>query len=344
MKIGIVGLPNVGKSSLFNLLTNAGAEAQPYPFTTIDANHGMAVLSDSVLTELGNLLKPKKLTFAQIEVVDIAGLIKDAHKGEGLGNKFLGHIRDVDLIIHLIRSFENNSIPHVFESIDSKRDVDIILSELALADLEITERRLQKQKKRSNVKEEVALLDNYHRLLSSGHFNLNGSFSDADKIFLKSLGLLIPRPRIDICNFADTANALSFNYPECYRLSVSLEEGISEFSNSEKEQLRAEIGVDVHGLEGILEEARKKLGLIRFYTVKGDEVRAWLIKEGSTALEAAEKIHADIAAGFIKTEVVRAEDLIACGSWLESANQGKMKIEGKDYLVQDRDVLLIKFR
>jgi small GTP-binding protein len=342
MRIGIVGLPNVGKSSLFNLLTKAGAAVETYPFTTIDANHGMAVLADHTLDRLGQMLSPQKLTRAQIEVIDIAGLIKDAHKGEGLGNRFLGHIRDVDLVLHVIRGFADKTIPHVFDTVDPRRDAEIVLSELALADLEIVERRLSKQRKKPQARDEVQLLERYHSLISSGVFSLNGSYTDDDVVSLKSWGLLIPRPRIDVLNLPDRCSSVELR--GAYRLSVELEEGLEGFDPEEREELRGEVGVDNRGAGGLVEEARKVLGLIRFYTIKGSEVRAWLITEDSTAHEAAVKIHTDIAEGFIKTEVVGAGDLIEAGSWREASASGKLKVEGKDYLVQDQDVLLVKFR
>lgn len=342
MKIGIVGLPNVGKSSLFNLLTSAGAAAEAYPFTTIDANHGMAMLPDAVLDRLGKLLVPPKLTFAHIEVVDIAGLVSDAHRGEGLGNKFLGHIRDVDLILHVIRGFASSNVPHVFETIDPVRDQEIILSELALADLEVIERRLLKQRKRAEAKAEVALLDRFNDRLSEGNFSLNSSCSPEEIAILKSIGLLIPRPQMNIINLEDTRSDIQIE--DAYRISISLEEGMEEFPNAEKIELRRDASVDTRGPWGVLDHALDMLGLICFYTIKGEEVRAWTLKRGSTAIEAAQKIHTDISAGFIKAEVVNAEALLAAGSWKEAASQGKLKVEGKDYVVQDGDVLLVKFR
>jgi len=342
MRIGIVGLPNVGKSSLFNLLTKAGAAVETYPFTTIDANHGMAVLADPTLDRLGRMLSPQKLTLAQIEVIDIAGLIKDAHKGEGLGNRFLGHIRDVDLVLHVIRGFADKNIPHVFDTVDPCRDREIVLSELALADLEIVERRLVEKRKKPEARDEVNLLERYRLLISKAAFSLNDSYTDDEALCLKSWGLLIPRPRIDVLNLPDRCSSVELR--GAYRLSVELEEGLEEFDPGEREELRREIAVDGRGVNGLVEEGRRVLGLIRFYTIKGSEVRAWLITEGSTAHEAAAKIHTDIAEGFIKAEVVGAADLIEAGSWREASASGKLKVEGKDYIVQDQDVLLVKFR
>lgn len=342
MKIGIIGLPNVGKTALYNLLTNAGALTQPYPFTTIDANHGMAALSDGVLESLGQLLEPQKLTHAQVEIVDIAGLIKDAHKGEGLGNRFLSHIRDVDMVVHVLRGFYDESIPHVFETVDPARDREIVLAELALADLEILERRLEKERKRVEAKQEVGVMDGYLAYLSLGNLSIPDSSSDEDRKFLKSLGLLTPRPRFDVLNLPDSP--CSVEYPGAYRLSVSLEQGIAGFSIDEARQLRSEIGVEEAGISGLLDNTFDMLGLIRFYTIKGDEVRAWALPKRATALEAASRIHSDIAQGFIKAEVVSAHDLLEAGSWSEAVSRGKMKIEGKDYIVHDHDVLLVKFR
>lgn len=342
MKIGIVGLPNVGKSSLFNLLTGAGAQAEAYPFTTIDANHGMAELPDVVLVRLGQLLSPSRLTPAHIEVVDIAGLIEDAHKGEGLGNRFLAHIRDVHLVLHVLRGFADPQIAHAYETIDPARDYEIIRTELGLADLEITERRLVKQRKRPEAREEVALLERYSSLVSGGDLSVNGAFSAGEKQTLATLGLLLPRPNLVVLNLPD--QPCDVDLQGSYRFSARLEEDLKEFSPSERIELRKQAGVDTRGVPGMLEQALSLLGLIRFYTVKGDEVRAWIAARGTSALEAAGKIHSDIAEGFIKAEVVKADDLLDAGSWQEAAHQGGMKIEGKDYVVQDKDVLLIKFR
>jgi GTP-binding protein YchF len=342
MRIGIVGLPNVGKSSLFNLLTHAGAAVEPYPFTTIDASHGMALLADPTLDRLGQMLAPQKLTHAQIEVIDIAGLIRDAHKGEGLGNRFLGHIRDVDFILHVIRGFVDENISHVFDNIDPVRDAEIVLSELALADLEMVQRRLSEKRKKPEARDEVSLLERYSSLISKGAFSLNGSYTDDEMLSLKSWGLLIPRPRMDVLNLSDKPSSVELE--GAYRISVGLEEALEEFDQGERGELRKEAGVDPCGLAGLIEQVRAQLGLLRFYTIKGEEVRAWLIAAGSTALEAARKIHTDIAEGFIKADVVKAADLLEAGSWQDASASGKIRVEGKDYVLQDQDILLVKFR
>lgn len=343
MRIGIVGLPNVGKSSLFNYLTTSStAVVESYPFTTIDANHGMAVLPDPTLERLGALLKPEKLSHALIEIIDIAGLIKDAHKGEGLGNKFLGHIREVDLIFHVIRGFKDDDAPHAFETIDPLRDRELVLSELALADLDIVERRLHYDSKRVEARNEMELLERYRDRISKGTYSLNGSYKPDEHNLLKSMGLLIPRPRMDVLNLPEENASVSLE--DAYRLSVKLEEGLSEFSSREREELRKQAGLAQAGPEGLLDEALNKLGLIRFYTIKGTEVRAWTLTSGSKAIEAAEKIHSDIASGFVKAEVMSAEELLEIGSWHDASASGRLKIKGKDYTVQNGDVLLIKFR
>jgi len=342
MKIGIVGLPNVGKSSLFNLLAGAGVPAESYPFTTIDANHGMALLPDPLLDRLGKLLNPQKLTPAQIEVVDIAGLIRDAHKGEGLGNRFLGHIRDVDLIFHVLRDFAEEGIPHVFDTVNPERDREVVLTEMALADLEIVERRLKNKRKQADAVAEVELLERYCNHISNGSFSLNGSYTGEDLMLLKMLGLLIPRPRIDVLNLSDKGT--TSREDGGYLLSVNLEEALSGFEAEEREYLRREAGVDFRGPSGLLAEALSRLNLVKFYTIKGEEVRAWTIEDGSTALQAAGKIHSDIQDGFIKAEVVNAEDLLSVGSWKDASSAGKLKVEGKDYVIKNTDILLVKFR
>lgn len=342
MRIGIVGLPNAGKSSLFNLLTSGSVPVETYPFTTIDANHGMAALPDPSLASLGNLLSPEKLTPAMIEIIDIAGLIKDAHKGEGLGNKFLGHIRDVDLIFHVIRGFENSDVAHVSIAIDPAKDREVVLAELALADLEIVERKFDYDRKRADAKDELTLLERFRTFISQGSFSLNGSYSVEERLRLKSLGLLIPRPRVDVLNLSDKKREILLD--KAYRLSVRLEEELADFPEQEKEELRREAMLDPSGSRGLLERGLEELGLIRFYTIKGSEVRSWILPDGLNALNAAEKIHSDIADGFIKTEVLNVNELLEIGSWHEASAAGRLKVKGKDYIVQNGDVLLIKFR
>jgi GTP-binding protein YchF len=333
MKIGIIGLPNVGKSSLFNLLTTAHAQVASFPFTTIDRNIGMASIADATLGAIARITKSDKVTCASMELVDIAGLIQGAARGEGLGNTFLSHIRDVDLILHVLRCFGDPQVPHVDTEILPKRDYDIVRSELFLADLELTERRMHKIKKRSEYQEEYNLLCAIHAALEKGV---------VPTPLHPELPLITTKKEIIVLNLDE--NTASTHTMEGYRLSVRMEEDIQDMSTEEQCALRQEINANITGAGGLLEQCCRELSLITFYTVKGNETRAWLLPEGSTVLTAAGKIHSDMEKGFIKAEVVACDDFITAKGFVEAQQSGKTRIEGKDYIVQDKEVLLIKFR
>jgi small GTP-binding protein len=333
MKIGIVGLPNVGKSSLFNMLTHAHAQVAKFPFTTIDRNVGMVFVPDERLERIVEITKAPKMKYAQIEFVDIAGLIKGASQGDGLGNKFLAHIRDVDLVLHILRCFADEDIPHTDDKIIPRRDYDIVRTELLLSDLVITERRIEKVKKRNDCKEECIRLQAIHESLS------HGSVPDRT---MPDLPLISVKKEMIVMNM-DEAGGFTCDM-DGYKLSVKLEQDIMDFSEDEKRELREDAGVDTQGLPGLIATCLQTLSIILFYTVKGEETRAWPVARGTTICDAAGKIHTDMKDGFIKAEVLGYEDFITMQGFTAAQHAGKTHIEGKDYLVQDGDIVLIKFR
>lgn len=333
MKIGVIGLPNVGKSSLFNLLTKANAQVAKFPFTTIDRNVGMAVIPDERLPKIVEITKSPKVTYPTIELVDIAGLIKGAAQGEGLGNKFLSHIRDVDLVLHVLRCFADPDIPHAAETIDTRRDYDVVRAELFLSDLDIVDRRIDKIKKKAECREEMA------KLIRIREFIAKGKISEER---LSDLSLLSTIPEILVLNL-DEDGKFKDGLPG-YRLSVKLEEDVVDFTESEKEGLRREANLDPTGLRGLVDRCLKTLGIIIFYTIKGEETRGWPIRQGTKVIDAAGKIHTDLQEGFIKAEVLKCDDLVRAGGYAEAHHAGGTKIEGRDYVVQDGDVILVKFR
>jgi ribosome-binding ATPase len=350
MRIGIVGLPNVGKSSLFNLLTKAGAKVDLYPFTTIEKNVGMVLVPDERLEKIGELLKPPKLTPATIEFVDIAGLVKGASQGEGLGNKFLAHVRESHLLLHLLRFFPDTSIPHVYENVDPERDMDIVNAELAVTDLEIVERNLSHLTKEAKTPENqirIQTLEKVKQALSCGFEPPVLNHEESESI--KEMGLFIVKPTIYALNCSDSVavdlNALpKLKNKDVFLFSVILEEELEGFSEAEKRDARQELHLAAEGPVGIVQKCFDRLNLIRFYTVKGDESRAWSIPRGTKIVDAAGKIHSDFAEGFIKAEVVAFQDLAASGNFHLAKEHGKVRVEGKSYEVKDGDVILIKFK
>ncbi|MCX7994610.1 MAG: redox-regulated ATPase YchF [candidate division WOR-3 bacterium] len=331
MKVGIIGLPNVGKTSLFNLLTRANAQVAKFPFTTIERNVGVVIIPDERLDRIVEIIKSPKKTYAHVDFVDIAGLIKGASKGEGLGNKFLSHIRDVNLVLHVLRCFPDPDIPHTDTDFNPEKDYEVVRSELFLADLEIVERRLEKIKKKFESREEFEILTRIKSSLEKG-------IRPQEKI--NDLPLLTTIPEIVVLNL-DEDGKFKTTFPG-YRISVKLEEDIKDFSEEEKMEFRKEAGLETGGLSGLLKLCLQELSIITFFTIKGEESRAWIIKSGTTVIEAAGKIHSDLKEGFIKAEILKYEDLLKTLSFTRAQEQGLTRIEGKEYIVQDGDIILIK--
>ena len=363
MKLGIVGLPNVGKSTLFNSLTKAGAESANYPFCTIDPNVGVVTVPDERLNLLGDFYKSKKVTPAVIEFVDIAGLVKGASKGEGLGNQFLANIREVDAIVHVVRCFENSNVVHVDGSIDPIRDIETINLELVFSDLEILERRIAKVTKTARMDKEAAkeltFLEKVKAHLEDGQLAITLETENEDEdAWLATYNLLTAKPVIYAANVAeddiadDGANnahvqavreyAAKQN-SEVFVICAQIEEEISELDEDERKMFLEDLGLTESGLEKLVRASYHLLGLMSFLTAGEDETRAWTIKIGTKAPQAAGKIHTDFERGFIKAEVVNYQDLLDCGSYAGAREKGLVRMEGKDYIVQDGDVILFRF-
>ena len=363
MKLGIVGLPNVGKSTLFNSLTKAGAESANYPFCTIDPNVGVVPVPDERLKLLGDMYHSKKITPAVIEFVDIAGLVKGASKGEGLGNQFLANIREVDAIVHVVRCFEDPNVIHVDGSVDPLRDIETINLELIFSDLEILERRYAKVVKAARMDKtlakEEALLVRLKEHLESGKMAKSMEIDDEDELLLmKEYNLLTYKPVIYAANVAedDLADDAAGNTmvakvkefaakegSEVFALCAQIEQEIAELDDEEKAMFLEELGVKESGLEKLIKASYSLLGLMSFLTAGEDETRAWTIKIGTKAPQAAGKIHTDFERGFIKAEVVNYKDLLEQGSLAAAREKGLVGMEGKDYVVKDGDVILFRF-
>ena len=361
MKLGIVGLPNVGKSTLFNSITKAGAECANYPFCTIEPNVGVVPVPDERLDNLAKMYNPQKVTHAVIEFVDIAGLVKGASKGEGLGNKFLSHIRETDAIVEVVRCFENSNIVHVDGSIDPIRDIETINLELIFSDIETVNKRLDKAKKNlkadKKYQEEIDLLEKIKETLEKGISARALEFNDDEKILVKDMFLLTTKPILYIANVSEEQLENAQNdemvlkvkeyakkeNTEVIPLCVKIEEELSGLEDEDKKEMLEAMGLDESGLDKVIKKSYDLLGLMSFLTAGEPEVRAWTIKKGTKAPQAAGKIHSDIERGFIKAEVVSYDDLMREGSMLQARENGLVRQEGKEYIMQDGDIVLFKF-
>ncbi|MGN8773966.1 redox-regulated ATPase YchF [Candidatus Weimeria sp. HCP3S3_B5] len=364
MKLGIVGLPNVGKSTLFNSLTKAGALAANYPFATIDPNVGVVNVPDERIERLTEMNHSKKKIPAVIEFVDIAGLVKGASKGEGLGNQFLANIRECDAIIHVVRCFDDSNIVHVDGNIDPKRDIETINLELLFSDMEVLDRRYAKIKKQSamdkSLRPEVALIERLKPFLEEGRMAKAFACDNEDEeALLKGYNLLTAKPVIYAANVAEddlSDDGASNQYvgavresakedgSEVFVVSAEIEQEISELDDpEEKKEFLADLGLKESGLDKLIKASYSLLGLISFLTTGEDETRAWTITKGTKAPQAAGKIHSDFERGFICAETVSYDDLMSCGSMQQAREKGLIRTEGKEYVVQDGDVILFRF-
>ena len=354
---GIIGLPNSGKSTIFNALTALAVPSQPYPFCTIEPNIGIVEVPDERLTRLSEILKPAKVTPTTIEFIDIAGLIKDAHKGEGLGNKFLSHIRNIDAIAHVLRSFDGN-VPHVYAGVDPRRDAEIVETELIIADLEIVEERLDKIERIAKVSKEkgaaeTEVLSRVKRILESGSFINMDDFEESEKEIIRSSNLIASKPVFYIANVDEEMVSIG-PVPELEEFALTkgrklvsisgkLEADLACLPEEERASYMEMYGMTEMSINGVIRTGYDMLGLITFYTVVGKEMRAWTIPRETTAAKAAGKIHSDMERGFIKAEVINYEDFVRCGTEHSAREKGLMRMEGRDYIVRDGDILRIRF-
>ena len=363
MKLGIVGLPNVGKSTLFNAITNAGAQSANYPFCTIDPNVGVVSVPDVRLDELTRMYNPAKTTPAVIEFVDIAGLVKGASKGEGLGNKFLANIREVDAIVHVVRCFENDDIVHVEGSIDPLRDIETINLELIFSDMEMLERRIDRTAKAlkgdKGLQTELDFFKRVYAVLEEGKPARSVECTPEEAAMLSTVSLLTAKPVIYAANlseadftggspernphFAKVEQLAAGENAEVLPICAQLEADIADMEGEEKTLFLSELGLEHSGLDRLIQKSYHLLGLISYLTAGPQEVRAWTITRGTKAPQAAGKIHTDFERGFIRAEIISYEDLMACGSMTAAKEKGLVRSEGNEYVMQDGDVVLFRF-
>ena len=353
LKCGIVGLPNVGKSTLFNALTSSSkAQAANFPFCTIEPNIGIVPVQDKRLDKLVDISQSKKKIYTTISFVDIAGLVKGASKGEGLGNKFLSHIREVDTIIHMIRCFDSEDVQNVNKTVDPIRDIEIIETEMKLADIESIEKRLTKKNKDKNNDNINQILEKSLELINSNK-DLNEVSQTFDDKYVKIAGLLCLKPKLFVCNVDEQSIASGNNYTKKFInkfgekntviISAEIENQINQLSKDEKNSYMKILNIKETGLNNLIKKGYELLKIETFFTSGSEESRAWTIKKNCTAPEAAGEIHSDFQKGFIRAETVSFDDFVDCNGWLEAKNKGKMRLEGKDYLVCDGDILNFRF-
>jgi GTP-binding protein YchF len=355
---GIIGLPNSGKSTIFNALTTLTVPCQPYPFCTIEPNVGIVAVPDERLVKLAEILKPQKVTPTTIEFIDVAGLIKDAHKGEGLGNRFLSHIRNVAAIAHVIRYFGAKNVPHVYSDLDPRRDMEIVETEIIISDLEIVEERLDKLDRLAKVSKEkgvkeIELLARIKSTLERSSFVNMNDFDHSEAEIVRSFNLITTKPIFYVANIDEESmgelpiaslEGLVLSKPsKLVYICGKLEQDLIDLSPDERKSYMDLYGMTEMSIERVIKVGYEVLGLITFYTIVGKEMRAWTIPRNTTCVKAAGKIHTDMERGFIKAEVINASDFVQYGSEHAAREHGALKIEGKDYIVKDGDILHIRF-